>query len=182
MYNDERNIDSDGYSPDESIDDTQYNAISPMQNGTYSDQQENQTYQNRFYQDTSYTTSAAEPREKKRRNNGTKGKGALKAAGIVALCAVFSIASGIGTFLYMDHHYGDSTPGGTNVVIGSSVAAANTDSNSTASSLDAGALSASQIYDLSCEQVVGISTSFTTTNVFGQTSSYATSGSGCVRS
>lgn len=41
-------------------------------------------------------------------------------------------------------------------------------------------LSASQIYDLACQQVVGITTNVTTTNFFGMTTSSAVSGSGFI--
>ena len=44
----------------------------------------------------------------------------------------------------------------------------------------AGALPASQIYQQACDQVVGITTTVTTTNFFGMTSSGAVSGSGFV--
>lgn len=43
-----------------------------------------------------------------------------------------------------------------------------------------GAVSATQIYDLACQQVVGITTEVTYTNFFGMTSSSAVSGSGFV--
>ena len=43
-----------------------------------------------------------------------------------------------------------------------------------------GTLTAHEIYDLGCEQVVGISIPITTTNVFGQTSSSAVVGSGFI--
>ena len=197
MYNDDLNPERDVYSQDESMHDhkydTQYydtlykdiqnNTMNTLQDEGYTAQQESHSYQDRFYQGrTSYKAPAASPspKEKKPRSkSGKKGRGALKAAGIVALCAVFSIGSGIGTFLYMDHHYGDTASANKNVVIGSSVATSD-NSGSTAATLDSGSLSPSQIYDMACEQVVGISTSGTTTNVFGQTSSYATSGSGFI--
>ena len=43
-----------------------------------------------------------------------------------------------------------------------------------------GGLSASQIYEMACQQVVGITTNVTTTNFFGMTSSAAVSGSGFI--
>ncbi len=51
-----------------------------------------------------------------------------------------------------------------------------------ASSGESGALSASQIYDLACRQVVGITTDVTFTNFFGMQSSSAVSGSGFILS
>ena len=45
-----------------------------------------------------------------------------------------------------------------------------------------GAMAASSIYDLACQQVVGISSEITYSNFFGMTSSAAVSGSGFIAS
>ncbi|MBQ3405548.1 MAG: trypsin-like peptidase domain-containing protein [Oscillospiraceae bacterium] len=191
MYNDNE-FDGSAYPRSEDVHEPKYdtnyydtiyrdieNNTMDLHDGGYDEPREGQSYHNRFYQERTRRVPRAKPKEKKERSHVSKARGALKAAGIVALCAIFSIASGIGTFLYMDHQYGNTAGSNKNVVIGSSVTTADT-SGSTAATLDSNGLSASQIYDMACDQVVGISSSGTTTNVFGQTSSYATAGSGFI--
>ena len=64
------------------------------------------------------------------------------------------------------------------VVLGGESGASNVSSGGLL--VDKNALSASQIYDLACRQVVGITTDVTYTNFFGMTSSSAVSGSGFI--
>ncbi|MEG1790618.1 MAG: trypsin-like peptidase domain-containing protein [Oscillospiraceae bacterium] len=60
------------------------------------------------------------------------------------------------------------------------LAAAQTPNAPIADRLASGYMSANDIYELGCKQVVGISTEITTTNIFGMTSSGSVSGSGFV--
>jgi len=130
-----------------------------------------------------YTPPAEKPAKEAKEPKKKKG-GFIKT---LCLCLVCAILGGIGGAAIMDelmderidrmedriealqeYHAVVSTTPGSNTVVADS------------SSRHEGALHASEIYELACSQVVGITTEVTYTNFFGMTSSSAVSGSGFI--
>lgn len=122
----------------------------------------------------------AAPSQKERKPRGARHAG--KMAGVVAMCLVCAILGGlcggaiIGKSLKSS---GASASSGSSTVL--NVATTPATSNVTTNVVQSGSeLTSSQIYTLACSQVVGITTDVTYTNIFGQTSSGAVSGSGFI--
>lgn len=118
-------------------------------------------------------------RKMERKKRGT-GKKVMAAIALVLVCALISTLASVITARSITRSSGSDNGGtGNQVVLGSST----TTESSTASdnvSVTGSELSGADIYSLACKQVVGITTPMTTTNVFGQESSGAVTGSGFV--
>lgn len=121
-----------------------------------------------------YTANAAEsnkPPKPPKKHGGNK---ILKVVALVLVCALVSAGVSVGTFKLMNSGKSQTV---NQVVLGSTEATSTGNSSST-STISSGTMASSDIYTMACEQVVGISTSLTTTNVFGQQSSAAVTGTG----
>lgn len=104
---------------------------------------------------------------------------ARSAVALVLVCAIVcSLMSAVAAWLVIDYKV-DSMGIGKQVVIGSPTVSTGENGDSTTVSHAGDKLTASQIYSLALEQVVGIN-SKPTKNVFGQSSNSAVSGSGFV--
>jgi serine protease Do len=115
----------------------------------------------------------AEPAKKSKKK---KKHGFLKAACLVLACAIAAGAGSAGVVSYMLKNHSEKYSG-TQVVLGSPT----TTVQSTSSSQDTtGVLTGSDIYNMAIEQVVGVNSSYTSSNIFGQTSTAAVSGSGFI--
>lgn len=119
------------------------------------------------------------PRKKKK-----KKKGFARAVGFVLVAAVVcGICGGGAAYMVTNAMLKEqNTNTGTNhVVIGSTAESkGENDSNAESVSVTGDVLTGSQIYDLGCSQVVGVNTSVSTTNIFGQSTSSAVAGSGFI--
>ena len=135
----------------------------------------------RAYSPNGYSNSTGyvPPRKKKK-----KKKGFARAVGFILTAAlVCSICGGGAAYLVTNamlknHNIGGN---GSNQVILGSTTESNGENNSNAQSVKVTGetLTGAQVYELACNQVVGVNTSVTT-NIFGQTSSSAVSGSGFI--
>lgn len=143
-------------------------------------------YSPSFHSSTSYNsayTHSDEPPKKEKPAQPKKPRHVLRAVLAIVLCVVLSAsASGAVSYFVVSNYGGSSHNAPTQVVLGNSLTSdsGNDASSSTAASVTGDELSASSIYSLACQSVVGINTSITTTNVFGQQTSGAVSGSGFV--
>lgn len=121
-----------------------------------------------------YTTdkTATEPKPKKR--------GFWRSTGFIAICAIICAAvSATAAYLVADYKI-DQIPVTNNVILGSTNPSPNPSSTSNETPTASGELmDPSDLYDMACTQVVGVNTSVTT-NVFGQQSTTAVTGSGFV--
>lgn len=107
--------------------------------------------------------------------------GALRFFALLMVCLVLCAAgSALTTALVIDYKMDSNSSVTSNQVTLGSPTANSDNSNSPASGVTGNALSSSEIYDLACQQVVGVNTSISTTNIFGQESKSAVSGSGFV--
>ncbi len=114
----------------------------------------------------------AKPKKEKKKH----GHGFLKAACLVIVCALVSGLCSWAVVDYMLDH--NKIPGGgKQVIINQASTIANDQPGTPAEN---GELSGNQIYELGLKQVVGVNTSLTSTNIFGQTSTQAVSGSGFI--
>lgn len=116
------------------------------------------------------------PKKEKRKH------GFLRVVSLVLVCVLLS-----GTACYfvadyvMDKRIDEIRANATNqVVLGSSEKADNNAASSTPAAYTGDALTSEQVYAMACDQVVGVNTSVNTTNLFGQTTSNAVSGSGFI--
>ena len=101
---------------------------------------------------------------------------------LVLVCIILcSTASGFVAY-YVTNNVIDNLSPTTQVVLGNGTSSEGSLSSDNPSSVSVtgSQLSAGDIYELACMQVVGINTSVTTTNIFGQTSTSAVSGSGFI--
>ena len=120
----------------------------------------------------SQTPAPAEKKEKKKKSHGF-----LKAAAIVLACAVASSAASYATVSVMTANQ-EKAP--TQVVLGAERTVQDTDGE-LPSTVSSETKSANAIYKDACNyQVVGVNTSVNTTNIWGQTTARAVSGSGFV--
>ncbi len=135
----------------------------------------------RAYSPNRYSANTATyaPRKKKKKKNSF-----AKAVGFILVAAVVcGICGGGAAYLVTDAMLKDQG-GSTNnpqVVLGAT--AENRGENNDAPqsmSVTGETLTGAQIYSMACNQVVGVNTSVTTTNIFGQQSSSAVSGSGFI--
>ena len=122
----------------------------------------------------SYTPAPKKPKKK---------RGFLKAVCLVLVCI---IAAGSASWLVMDYmldKYDEELEekledAGTQVVIGNAgVSDSSKDENPT---YTGNSMTAGDIYTMATQQVVGVNTELTSTNIFGQTTSSAVSGSGFI--
>jgi serine protease Do len=128
------------------------------------------------------------PPEKHNRHGGGKKIGMRVAAFIVAVALCAGASAGAATWATSARINkaikNNELTTTTQVVLGnqSSSTDADTIKNNTASSASSGSVTAEDIYNMGCQQVVGISITGTTTstNIFGVTSEFAVSGSGFV--
>lgn len=119
-----------------------------------------------------YQTSAPK-KEKKKKNHGF-----LKAAAIVLACAVVSAGASYATVTAVMN---GREPAPTQVVLGAQKAIETTDAAELPSTVSSETVTANAIYKNACNyQVVGVNTSVNTTNIWGQTTSRAVSGSGFI--
>ncbi len=124
-------------------------------------------------------TKAKEPRPAKPKKNGGKW------AAIVAICLVCALLGGLGGAAIVSHSVNsrlDTLEAGMQEMSEnkSVLTTAPSVSSSVGESSDSSALPASEIYELACSQVVGISSEITYQNFFGMNSSAAVSGSGFI--
>lgn len=119
-----------------------------------------------------YTPSEKKPKEKKAPDK--KSSGLSLTAKVVCLCLACTLLGGTaGGFVArqaLSAQDDDADP----------IATAKPGQTSGYTQMASGTLSGAQIYELGCEQAVGVTTEVTTTNWFGQTSSTAVKGSGFV--
>jgi len=120
-----------------------------------------------------YEPQNGEPKKKNR------GHGFMRVFSLVLVCVILSSAAGmIGG--YYGTEYRLSKESKTNQVVLGSTASGTTGVSSTNGTYTGDVLTGDEIYDLACKQVVGITTAITTTNIFGQNTSSAVSGSGFI--
>lgn len=118
-------------------------------------------------------------KRKKHKQKEKKSHGFLKAVCLAVICALVSGLASWAVVDYMLEHREQSDPG-KQVVLGSIVSNSGEDGGQTAPQpAVTGVLTGNQIYNLGLQQVVGVNTSLTT-NIFGQTSTSAVSGSGFI--
>ena len=121
----------------------------------------------------------APEKEKKPR----KRHGFLKAVCLVLVCA---LVSGAACYGVVDYMMDDSSSNSNQVVLGSAQPSTtgNSDGDSDSPAQSTGhtgsQMAPQDIYDMACEQAVGVNTEFTTTNIFGMTATNAVSGSGFI--
>ncbi len=126
------------------------------------------------------SSAASEP--KKRRG------GFARALALVLVCVLLCAGTGIGTAYYMiDRYLAENTSenSGTNVILGnqnaSNVSSGDSSEDDTDATVQSGdELSGTEIYKLAETQVVGITTPYTTQNLFGMESTNAVTGTGFV--
>ena len=115
------------------------------------------------------------PRSSKKQNHGF-----LKAVCIVLACVLLSSAAcAVVTTAIVDHRLNSADGSEPPVVVLGSDPASSV-SSADGESTPGDTMTAKEIYALGCQQVVGIKTEVTTTNVFGQATNSAVSGSGFV--
>lgn len=143
-------------------------------------------YSPNFHSTGSYSAAYSEKEEKKRKKRekrSGKGFGFAKVLCLVLACVILSAAaSGAVTWTMMDR-YGAFDPdgGGKQVVIGSS-AVVNSDGSGVSDNIQVtgDTLTGTEIYAIGCKQAVGIQTSVVSTNIFGQQTTSAVTGSGFI--
>ena len=124
----------------------------------------------------SYASSAYEPPKPEKPVKRSKGK----TVALVLVCALIcSLASAVSAWFVVDYKLNASDVG-KQVIIGSPTVPTSDVSGDSIVTHTGDKLSGGQIYNLSLNQVVGINSETTTTNVFGQRTSKAVSGSGFV--
>ena len=149
----------------------------PWREPTYSATTDStKTYSPGHYEGRVYT-----PKKPKKKSNG------LKVAALILVCAIIcGLCGGGAAYLVTSKMLKNANTGSTGnqnqVVLGAQADSRPSNEKNNAESVTASGdtLSAKEIYALACEQVVGINTSVTTTNIFGQASSSAVSGSGFI--
>ena len=125
-----------------------------------------------------------EPEESGKKKKEKKPHRFLRAACLVIVCA---LAAGAASWAVMSYMIRNNVGGINNrqVVMGSSLSSAVQDlpdGGSAEQARPGASLTGNQIYDLACQQVVGVNTSFTTNNIFGMSTPSAVSGSGFILS
>ena len=106
--------------------------------------------------------------------------GFFRAACIVLVCVLLSSVACYGI---VDYKIGQMETGGKQVVLGSDIGTAGTQTpggTTTPVNTTGDEMLGKEIYAMGCEQVVGISTSVVTTNIFGQSTSTPVVGSGFI--
>ncbi len=123
-----------------------------------------------------FATNHEKPkREKKKMSGGAKGF--LKAVCLVLVCALVSTMSAV---LVTDYR-SDNSSGGNQVILGSNGGSTGASTAGEVTAPTGEEMSAEDIYQLACQQTVGVQTSATSLNIFGQsTTTPAVSGSGFI--
>lgn len=159
----------------------------PWSDPTYKTPYENPDgiYSPTYHDPSSYNSqfaAAPEPAPKKVKKPRKPASPFVRALCIVLVAVLISSAISLtGTYFMINSMKGSGSTTNSEVVLGSSGSAESTASTETTTdNSSSGAMTSSQIYDLACKQVVGVNTAVTTTNVFGQATSSAVSGSGFV--
>ncbi|NCB53056.1 MAG: PDZ domain-containing protein [Clostridia bacterium] len=120
-----------------------------------------------------HDAQSGEPKKKNR------GRGFMKVVSLVLTCVILGSAAGVvGGYYATDYRL--SKEGSTNQVVIGSAATGTTGVSNTSGTYTGDVLAGDEIYDMACKQVVGITTAITTTNIFGQSTSSAVSGSGFI--
>lgn len=136
----------------------------------------NSFYSPSFQSNSKAAYAAVETKPKKEKS------GAVRFFALLMVCLILcSAGSALTTALVIDH----KTNSGTNVTsnqvtLGSPTSSSSSDSANSTTTVTGNALTGAEIYDLACQQAVGVNTSITTTNIFGQESQSAVSGSGFI--
>lgn len=108
-------------------------------------------------------------------------KRGMGAAGVIALCLVCALLGGVSGGLIANANQPAAVVSETDAPASDTPLVQTSPSAGGTTTSSDGAMSARDIYyDLACEQVVGIQSDFTTTNIFGMTASASVSGSGFV--
>lgn len=125
-------------------------------------------------------TPAAELQSKPERKK--KNHGFLKAVCLVLVCALAASAASYAVIDYKLKDYSAPAPEKTVTINRAAVPDNKADAEASPAPLvsTGSEMTAAEIYEMGCQQVVGLKTSVTTTNIFGQTSSGAVSGSGFI--
>ena len=182
---------SDGQSPDETAptDSTvpEDGSEQPREDGSY--RIANPKQDSSYYRDANYTpqSEATAPQNyyvPNSRDNGDKKekekkKGGISFAKVVSLCLCCALLGGAagGAIIYAANGSGNTAETTTPITQVTASPAPTTTAQGASST---GVLTGNEIYQLACQQVVGITTEITTTNWFGQTVSGAVSGSGFI--
>ncbi len=114
--------------------------------------------------------------KKKKKNKERRSHGFLKAVALVVVCA---LVAGLSSWLVVDYMMDNRVTGGNKQVVFGSPSVSDDDVPQPAAT-PGQELTGNQIYSLAEKQVVGVQTSLRTTNIFGQTSTSAVSGSGFI--
>lgn len=111
-----------------------------------------------------------------------KKHGFIKIVALILVCTILCAAAGAGSaYLVIDHYVGDKGPqNSTTVVLGGANNSSSTGTNDVDEPVNADELNGIDIYKIAEKQVVGVSTTYTTKNIFGQESTSAVSGTGFV--
>lgn len=108
-------------------------------------------------------------------------KRGIGAAGVIALCLVCALLGGVSGGLIANANQPAAVVSETDAPASDTPLVQTSPSAGGTTTSSDGAMSARDIYyNLACEQVVGIQSDFTTTNIFGMTASASVSGSGFV--
>ena len=108
-------------------------------------------------------------------------KRGMGAAGVIALCLVCALLGGVSGGLIANANQPAAVVSETDAPASDTPLVQTSPSAGGTTTSSDGAMSARDIYyNLACEQVVGIQSDFTTTNIFGMTASASVSGSGFV--
>ncbi len=157
-------------------DDGSYRIASPKQDSYYQDAnytpQSETTAPQSYYVPNSRDNGGKKEKEKKK-----GGFTFARAAALCLCCALLGGAAG-GGLVYAFSPEPEPAPAATAPV--TQVTNSPAPSTSAQGAVTSGALSGNEIYQLACQQVVGVTTEITTTNWFGQTVSGAVSGSGFI--
>lgn len=157
-------------------DDGSYRIANPRQDSSY-------------YQDANYTPQSEAtgpqnyyvPRDNGDKKEKEKKKGGMTFAKVVSLCLCCALLGGAagGAIIYAANGSGGASDPGTTAPI-TQVTASPAPTATAQGASNSGVLTGNEIYQLACQQVVGVTTEITTTNWFGQTVSGAVSGSGFI--
>ncbi len=135
------------------------------------------------YDCTHYPAAESKNKKKDKAQSSSRARlGFGRMLGLILACVILcTTASGLVSYYVASNVIENYSPP-TKVILGGGTTSEDSPSSENPSSVSVtgSELSAGDIYDLSCLQVVGINTSVTTTNIFGQTTTSAVSGSGFI--
>jgi len=177
------------------VDDISDEDTAPMSEFTFEEIKDAKPDYNEPWHEPVYTASADNARAYSPNSTGgytaphrtkRKNKSVGRVVGLaVALALICSIFGGGSAYLVTNAMLKNSSASTTkSVVIGAKADTSNADTSKSGTtqtvSVTGDTLSRKDIYALACEQVVGINTPVTTTNIFGQSTSSAVTGSGFI--